>query len=60
MTRRPWSKVTNDDLAMNLEMWMMMDGRLTTDWQREFFEEVIWRLLMSDFPTKEEVIENGE
>ena len=54
MSRKPWRKATNEELALNLEVWMEMDGRLTTDWQAEFFEEVVFRLLASNPVYKEE------
>jgi len=50
---RPWEKHTNDDLALNLEVWLDLDGKVSTERQRKFFEEIIWRLLMTDNPLKE-------
>jgi len=39
-----WEEMTNDDLALHLEFWLVADGTVSTDNQKTFFEEVAWRL----------------
>lgn len=42
------SKMTNEALAKGLELWLMIeDERLYTP-QKEYFEEIVWRLLISN------------
>lgn len=41
---RPWSEFTNDELAYNLELWLLLDGRVQDEHQTDFFIEVIRRL----------------
>lgn len=41
-------KMSNDTLALSVELWTLTNDNLT-DVQKQFFAEVIWRLkLMSD------------
>lgn len=47
---KPWNKLTNDELALHLELWLNLDGRVSDKNQRDFFDEITWRLRL----TKEE------
>lgn len=51
------SKMTNEALATGLELWVMIEGDRLHSAQKEYFEEIIWRLMMSNVERKE--IENG-
>lgn len=37
------SQITNEDLALHIELWAMLNEELT-EGQRKYFEEVVWRL----------------
>lgn len=37
---------TNDELALHIELWVVTNNELTPT-QVEFFDEVVWRLLMT-------------
>ena len=41
---KPWTKMTNDEMVMHLELWLDLDGRVESKSQIEFFQEVILRL----------------
>lgn len=51
------SKMTNEVLARGLELWLMTEESRLYPAQVEYFEEIVWRLLMSNVETKEK--ENG-
>lgn len=46
------SQFTNEDLALHIELWMMLNEELT-DSQKKYFEEVIWRLRLMNNTEKE-------
>lgn len=49
-------ELTNDDLALALELWAMLNKEEFTESQQNYFEEIVWRLrLMSN---KEQEINN--
>lgn len=50
------SELTNDDLALNIELWAMINPDLT-EGQKKYFEEVVWRLRM--MVDKEKENKNG-
>lgn len=37
------SQITNEDLALHIELWAMLNESLTEE-QKKYFEEVVWRL----------------
>lgn len=39
-------ELTNDELALHLELWLTLNEELT-EGQKEYFEEFIWRLRMT-------------
>lgn len=41
---KAWKNVPNDVMALNLELWLDLDAKVQTDAQKDFFDEVIWRL----------------
>ncbi len=43
---KSWTDMTNEELVMNLDLWLQIDGKVITDTQKDFFKEVSWRLLM--------------
>lgn len=49
---KPWTKCTNEELVIHLELWAALEENLTQR-QKEFFEEVTWRLLLSSANTRE-------
>jgi len=50
-------KMSNDELALNIEFWAMVNTDLT-EGQMKFFEEVVWRLRMM-VDKEQENVENG-
>lgn len=52
-----WQKMTNQEMALHLDFWLVADGSVTTETQRAFFEELIFRLTMSDFGLEERYYE---
>lgn len=44
---KAWSKMTNEELVMHLELWLDLDGKVQSSNQVEFFHEVSWRLMMT-------------
>lgn len=42
------SKMSNESLAKGLELWLMIEEERLFAAQKEYFEEIIWRLLMSN------------
>lgn len=44
-----WSKVNNETMALHLDLWLDLDGRVQSESQVEFFKELVWRLRMSDW-----------
>ncbi len=41
---KPWTKLTNEEMALNLALWLDLDGKVSDQRQVDFFQEVIWRL----------------
>lgn len=42
-------KMANEELVMHLDLWLALGGGpVTTEAQKDFFEEVIMRLLMTN------------
>ena len=50
-------KMSNESLAKGLELWLMIEDERLFEAQKEYFEEIIWRLLISNVELKER--ENG-
>ena len=50
-----WTKMTNEELVLHLELWLEVDGQISTSSQKDFFEEVMWRLQMSETRLKENI-----
>jgi hypothetical protein len=50
-------KMTNEALATGLELWLMIENENLAPPQKEYFEEIVWRLLISNTDLKE--MENG-
>lgn len=44
-----WSKHTNEELALNLELWLDLDGQVQDERQVKFFQEVIFRLMAMNY-----------
>lgn len=47
-------KLTNDELALHLELWVALNEELTTN-QLSYFEEILFRLRL----TSDKELENG-
>lgn len=45
--KKPWTKVTNEEMALHLELWLNLDGRVESQSQVDFFDEVCWRLRLT-------------
>jgi hypothetical protein len=56
---REAKQLTNDELALHLELWTMMNSELTTQ-QTSYFDEIVWRLLMLPDKEKENQNEQGK
>lgn len=50
------SQFTNEDLALHIELWTMLNEELTED-QKKYFEEVVWRLRLMSNKEQEKVDE---
>ena len=48
------SKMSNESLAKGLELWLMIEDERLYGPQKEYFEEIIWRLLISTAERNEE------
>lgn len=53
------SKMTNESLAQGLELWLMIEDERLYEPQKEYFKEIIWRLMMSNVEFTEKERENG-
>jgi hypothetical protein len=54
------NKMTNEALAQGLELWLLIEEERLFNPQKEYFEEIVWRLRLSDPITQEqENVENG-
>ncbi len=52
--------MTNEALAQGLELWLMIEDERLHSAQKEYFEEIVWRLMVSDPQTNiEREKENG-
>lgn len=40
-------KLSNDDLALHLDFWTVLQETELTDRQKEFFKEIVWRLRLA-------------
>jgi hypothetical protein len=40
--------MTNETLAQGLELWLMIEDKNLFEAQKEYFEEIVWRLMMSN------------
>lgn len=49
--------MTNAALACGLELWLMIEDERLFTAQKEYFEEIIWRLNISNYERQE--MENG-
>lgn len=50
---KPWSKMSNEELALHLDLWLDLDGRVESKQQVEFFNELVWRLRLSEWNLQE-------
>lgn len=49
--------MSNERLVQHLELWLAVDGQVSVDSQKEFFEEIMFRLLAMNY--EKESMENG-